>query len=188
MSLDRALALTPDPDADEARPEDVQLGPRAVEPGHAARAAEVPIEVVADLMDLVATGRPDLAPVFQNLLEAAEPARGPAAELAALVAACDTSDAAAPGRAALAIAADLDVLIAAGDAWNHPAQVLKCPAVQALRGLCAARLETASGTERERLEEIRPRLERAAELERKAAVRRSRKGSGVRTDWVQGWL
>lgn len=188
MRSDRALALSPETVENPALQPTLSFAPRSVEPSLEIPALEVSLEAVADLVDLVSAGRPDLLPTFLHVLATSAPAREHATELTDLVTACGTSTATAPCRSALAIAADLDVLSKADQRWSHPAQILQRPAIQALRDLCSARLENGTDAQRQGLEEILPRLVRAAELERKAATRRSRKGSTARTDWIQSWL
>jgi len=153
----------------------------------------VTLESVASLMDLVADARPLLFGQLTHVLLHSEPAARFARELKELIDDCGIDPTSgAPCRRALAIRADLETLIAAEEDWSHPAQILHKPAIRPLHRLCAARLESASVAERARLRRIHPRLERLAELEEKAATRRShRRGSRSREPrghWLQSWL
>ncbi|MEM7349956.1 MAG: hypothetical protein AAF657_04065 [Acidobacteriota bacterium] len=127
---------------------------------------------LADLIDLVANHRSDLLPTLLDIFEATEGAREQATELTDLVAACGVSEEANPCATAITIAVDLDKLIETADRWTHPAQVVKWPKARSLHRLCTWRLERSAGAERRQLEEILPRLERAARLTERAASRR----------------
>lgn len=69
-------------------------------------------------------------------------------------------------------------LLAAGDAWTHPSQVLPRPRppYRRLAALARGRLRTARGSERERLARVLARLEAADRLEETARRRRERRG------------
>ncbi|MEM7582984.1 MAG: hypothetical protein AAF560_06365 [Acidobacteriota bacterium] len=132
----------------------------------------VSIAAVGQLMDLIADQRSDLLQVQIDTLTTCEKTREQANALVKLVSACGVADSQSPCATALAIAADLDKLVHSKDVWTHPAQVIRHPNAKALHRLCAQRVRDASGLEREQLEEVLPRLERAARLSAKAASRR----------------
>lgn len=70
----------------------------------------------------------------------------------------------------------LGCLIAADEnAWSHPTQILgrPCADFAQLLATCRQRLETATGTERQRLKTIATKLERAVRIEARARQRRS---------------
>lgn len=128
---------------------------------------------LASLIDLVANHRSDLLKTFLGILAEADGSCEQAEALTDLVAACGVAEASSPCATAIAIAEDLDKLLEASGHWTHPAQIVERPNAQALYKLCEQRLEgAAAGNERERLSEILPRLERAARLTEKAALRR----------------
>ena len=126
---------------------------------------------------------PGMAPLILGQ-DAAQPSES---ELARLAASIETGppEAAAAGRALLAthgaraneVAVALAHLIAAGDEWSHPTQILGRPCVDftLLHTACLERIEVAVGHRRRRLEGVRERLERAVRLE--AIARRRREGS-----------
>jgi len=129
-------------------------------------------KALADLIDLVANHRSDLLPTLLDALGETESAREPAKALTDLVATSGVADSRNPCATAIAIAADLEKLASVPDAWTHPAQIVRHPHVQALSKLCAARIESNTGSDREQLKKIQPRLERAAKLTERAASRR----------------
>jgi len=141
----------------------------------------------ADLLDLVADHRRDLLPALLDALDSSAATREPARGLMALVAACGLVEVPSPCAAALAVAANLERLADSSSPWTHPAQVVRHPDAQALYRLCRARLEDPSETARQRLEQIQPRLERAARLTEKAASRRSQ-NAALPARWAQRWL
>ncbi len=141
----------------------------------------------ADLLDLVADQRRDLLKTLLEALNNSEPTREHAEQLMELVAACGLAEAPSPCATALAISADLEKLANTSSRWTHPAQVVKNPDAQALHKLCVARIQDATGADRERLEKIQPRLELTARLTKKAATRRNQSASR-QSKWVDQWL
>ncbi len=150
--------------------------------------ADLPVQSVADLLDLVANQRQDLLETLLGALNDSKPTREHAKRLMTLVADCGLDESPSPCVTAMAIAKDLDRLATTTSQWSHPAQIVKNPDAQALYSLCCARLERESGAARERLLKIQPRLERTARLARKAASRRSQNQSSTRPKWVDQWL
>ena len=130
-----------------------------------------------DLVDLVADHRPDLLKTLLQVLHDSETTCEHVEKLIELVTACGVSDEVSPCATATAISADLEKLASTSDRWTHPAQVVRQPHLQALHKLCAARSEQETGTARERLANILPRLERAARLMKKAASRRDQEAA-----------
>ena len=158
----------------EARPETPPLAPPNA-------------QAVADLMDLVAGHRRDLFSTMLEALKGSKTTGEHASQLMDLVAACGVAETPNPCATAMAISADLEKLANTSSQWTHPAQVVKNPDTQALYRLCASRLESETGTARERLQKILPRLERTARLAEKAASRRSQSASR-QSKWVDRWL
>jgi hypothetical protein len=158
--------------------------------GASARFQGVPapsLRATAELLDLVADRRRDLLSVLWQALRTSESTRDHAELLLDLVATCGSAGAPSPCRTALAVSEDLERLASTSGSWSHPAQVVESPDVPALYKLCAARVQVASGAERERLEKILPRLERTARLVRKAAARRNN-GVARKPSLVERWL
>ena len=126
---------------------------------------------------------PKMAPLILG-----EDARQPSTtELARLVELIEAApiEVAAAGRALFAarnsIVAEIDVglerLLTAGEqGWSHPTEILgrPCPDFAQLLAGCRARLDTAVGKCRRRLESIHEKLERAVRVDAKARRRRTR--------------
>ncbi len=127
----------------------------------------------SELMDLVANHRPDLLKTLLDVLHDSKKTRQPVEELLDLITACGVSEATSPCATSTAIADDLEKLASTTDRWTHPAQIVTRPHIQALYHLCTTRLRKETGTAKERLENILPRLERTARLAEKAASRRA---------------
>lgn len=144
--------------------------------------------LAAEAPDLVGACRwlacgPSMAPLILGQ-DAAQPSDG---ELARLAASIETGppEAAAAGRALLAthgaraseVTIALSHLIAAGEEWSHPTQILGRPCVDfnLLHTACLERIEAAVGHRRRRLEGVRDKLERAVRLE--VTAKRRREGS-----------
>ena len=142
---------------------------------------------VAELMDLVADHRRELFSTMLEALKGSESTGEHASRLMDLVAACGVAETTSPCATAMAISADLEKLANTASQWTHPAQIVKHPDTQALYRLCASRIESETGTSRERLKKIQPRLERTARLAEKAASRRSQSASR-QPQWVDRWL
>ncbi len=114
---------------------------------------------VVDLLELTATGRPELldfqldsllnSPMRFAVLDLASALGVPAHEIAATIfQACH----------------DLDKLTATRRVWRDPADVLPSPNVAALRHVCRSRLGRTTGPKRGRLEITLRRLRKAHEL------------------------
>lgn len=142
--------------------------------GHSARSttASPLARATSELVDLVANHRPDLLKTFLDVLHDSRKTREHTEKLIELIADCGVSEAASPCATSAAIAEDLEKLASSTDRWTHPAQIVRRPHVQALHRLCAARVHHEAGATRKRYESILPRLERAARLTEKAALRR----------------
>ncbi len=133
----------------------------------------ISITAIGQLIDLIANERADLLPIQVDALTTCESTREHATALIELITACGVADAASPCTTAMSISADLDKLARSTDPWTHPAQVVRHPDAQALHKLSIHRVRNATGSELEQLQEVLPRLERAARLSKKAASRRS---------------
>ncbi len=149
---------------------------------------DLPVQSVADLLDLVANQRRDLLEILLMALNDSHTTREHAEQLMRLVSDCGLDESPSPCVTAMAIAKDLERLATTTSQWSHPAQIVKNPDAQALYNLCSARLERESGAARERLLKIQPRLERTARLAQKAATRRSQNQNATRPKWVDQWL
>ncbi len=154
---------------------------------HRQTADPASFRATADLLDLVSDHRHDLLDTLLQALKDSDTTREHAVQLVELVAACGLTEAPSPCATAMAISADLERLANTSSRWTHPAQVVKSPNAQALYKLCTARLEHATGPDRERLEKIQPRLERTARLTEKAANRRNQ-SAARQPKWVDSWL
>lgn len=135
-------------------------------------------EAIAETLDLVAGHRPDLHSLMLQVFRASDVAGENTEKLTQLVEDCGVGEIANPYRTALGIAQDLEKLATTTNRWAHPTQVLVRPDSQALFRLCSARVER-EGEQAEALREILPRLERAARLAQKAALRRSESPRGA---------
>ncbi len=114
---------------------------------------------VVDLLELTATGRPELLDFqLDSLLNG--PVRFAVLDLASTLGVPEQKIAATIHQACQ----DLDQLAAMRRVWNDPGQVLKSPNVAALHHVCHARLGRTTGTKRGRLEITLRRLRKAHEL------------------------
>ncbi len=114
---------------------------------------------VVDLLELTATGRPELLDFQLDSLRNS-PMRFAVLDLASVAGVPEHEIAAAIYRACQ----DLDKLTATRRVWRDPGDVLPSPNVAALHHVCHARLGRTQGPKRGRLEITLRRLRKAHEL------------------------
>ena len=123
-------------------------------------------ESIAAMLELVATQRPDLLPVYLDLA-ANSPARFAVLELATELAVRETQDL---YPVVLKICADLDRLERRRAGWKHPRQIVTDPNIGGLLYFCNARIQNVVGiARRRRLEVMSRKLQRVHDQERTRA-------------------
>ncbi len=123
-------------------------------------------EGIADILELVAGQRPDLLPVYLDIV-ANSPARFAVLELASDLGLRDTHDL---HPVVLEIIADLDRLEKRRTGWRHPKQIVDDPNVAGLLQFCRARSHNVPGiSRRRRLEIMGKKLQRVYEQEKTRA-------------------
>ena len=118
------------------------------------------------MLELVASQRPDLLPVYLDMA-ANSPARFAVLELASDLKVREIQDL---YPVVLKIIADLDRLEKRRAGWRHPNQIVTDPNVGGLLYFCRARIQNVPGiARRRRLEVMARKLERVFEQERTRA-------------------
>ena len=131
---------------------------------------EQAMTAVANLLELIATDRPELLDLQQDTL-LNSPLQFAVRNLAAAFGVPQDRVAATVYRACQ----DLDKLTATRRVWSDPAQVLESPNVAALYHVCYGRLGRTAGPKRGRLEITYRRLRKAHELQRSR-------------DWIEAFI
>lgn len=123
-------------------------------------------EGIAGVLELVASQRPDLLPIYLDMVSNS-PGRFAVLELASDLKVRDTQ---ALYPVVLKISADLDRLEKRRAGWRHPRQIVSSPNVVGLLYFCRARIHNVVGVaRRRRLEVMVRKLERVYEQERTRA-------------------
>ncbi len=123
-------------------------------------------ESIASVLELVASHRPDLLPVYLDTV-ANSPARFAVLELASDLKVRETQDL---YPVLLKISADLDRLERRRTGWQHPQQIVAQPKVLGLLYFCRARIQNVPGiARRRRLEVMARKLERVYDQEKTRA-------------------
>ena len=123
-------------------------------------------ESIAGMLELVASQRPDLLPIYLDMVSNS-PARFAVLELASDLKVRDTQDL---YPVLLKISTDLDRLEKRRTGWRHPKQIINMPNVVGLLYLCRARIQNVPGVaRRRRLEVMTRKLERVHDQERTRA-------------------
>jgi hypothetical protein len=121
---------------------------------------------IASMLELVASQRPDLLPVYLDIV-ANSPARFAVLELASDLGVRADQDL---NRTVLKIVADLDRLESRRAGWQHPQQIIATPNVGGLLYFCRARIQNVPGSaRRRRLEILATKLQRVYDQERTRA-------------------
>ncbi len=130
------------------------------------RAANPLREGIAAMMELVASQRPDLLPVYLDMV-ANSPARFAILELAKDFGVREPQDL---YPVLLKISSDLDRLERKRTGWRHPKQIVAKPNVTGLLYLCNARIQNVAGiSRRRRLEIMARKLQRVYDQEKTRA-------------------
>ncbi len=120
-------------------------------------------EAMAAMMELMATHRPDLLPVYLDMATNS-PARFAVLELASDF---NLREANELHQATLKIISDLDRLERRRGGWRHPRQVVQDPNVSGLLHFCRARIQNVNGLgRRRRLEVMARKLQRVYDREK----------------------
>ena len=123
-------------------------------------------EGIAATLELVAGQRPDLLPVYLDIV-ANSPARFAVLELASDLDVRDSHDL---HPVVLKISADLDRLEKRRTGWQHPQQIVAHPNVAGLLHFCRARIQNVPGiARRRRLEIMARKLQRVYDQEKTRA-------------------
>lgn len=123
-------------------------------------------EGIASMLELVASQRADLLPVYLDMV-ANSPARFAVLELASDLNVKETQDL---YPIVLKIVADLDRLERRRTGWQHPQQIVSTPNVGGLLYFCRARIQNVPGiARRRRLEVMARKLQRVYDQERTRA-------------------
>ncbi len=123
-------------------------------------------EGVAAMMELVASQRPDLLPIYLDMVSNS-PARFAVLELASDLGVREPRDL---YPVVLKISADLDRLERKRTGWRHPQQIVHEPNVGGLLYFCYARMNNVAGiSRRRRLEIIARKLQRVYDQEKTRA-------------------
>ncbi len=118
------------------------------------------------MMELVASQRPDLMPVYLDMV-ANSPARFAVLELASDLGVKEIPDL---YPVVLKICADLDRLERKRSGWRHPQQIVADPNVGGLLYFCNARIQNVAGiSRRRRLEIMARKLQRVYDQEQTRA-------------------
>lgn len=120
-------------------------------------------EGIAAMLELVASQRPDLLPIYLDMV-ANSPARFAILELASDLKVREIQDL---RSVVLKISADLDRLERRRTGWRHPQQIVARPNIIGLLYFCRARIRNASGiARRRRLEVMSRKLQRVYDQEK----------------------
>ncbi len=120
-------------------------------------------ETVAAMMELMATHRPDLLPVYLDMATNS-PARFAVLELASDFNVRETNEL---HQATLKIIGDLDRLERRRGGWRHPRQIVQNPNISGLLVFCRARIQNVNGLgRRRRLEVMARKLQRVHDREK----------------------
>ncbi len=123
-------------------------------------------EGIAGMLELVASQRPDLLPIYLDMV-ANSPARFAVLELASDLNVRETQDL---HPVVLKISADLDRLERRRTGWRHPRQIVSSPHVGGLLYFCRARIQNVPGiARRRRLEVMSRKLQRVYDQEKTRA-------------------
>ncbi len=123
-------------------------------------------EGIAAMLEIVASQRPDLLPIYLDMV-ANSPARFAVLELASDLGVRETQDL---YPVVLKITADLDRLERKRTGWRHPQQLVNNPNVRGLLYFCRARIQNVPGiARRRRLEVMARKLQRVYDQEKTRA-------------------
>ncbi len=123
-------------------------------------------EGIASMMELVASQRPDLLPIYLDMI-ANSPARFAILELASDLGVQEVQDL---YPVVLKISADLDRLERKRTGWRHPHQIVPNANVRGLLYFCNARIQNVAGiSRRRRLEIIARKIQRVHDQEKTRA-------------------
>ncbi len=123
-------------------------------------------EGIAGMLELVASQRPDLLPIYLDMVSNS-PARFAVLELASDLNVREPQNL---YPVVLKISADLDRLEKRRTGWRHPQQIVAAPHVAGLLYFCRARIQNVPGiARRRRLEVMARKLQRVYEQEKTRA-------------------